>query len=163
MNTKKTHLLLATLMSIGLGACSSPMDKGQPMHTSDISSTPSASATASDTSAPSTTSATSSAASDMNKGAAGTSAMWNGVVQNIETIPRSQTGAMANAATGTTTDMSGSSSMSAGAGAASDMAYRITVRLDDGSTKMMTQDTQPSFKVGDKVHMANDALQLQAY
>lgn len=36
--------------------------------------------------------------------------------------------------------------------------WRVTVRMDDGSARMLSQSTQPAFAVGDKVKVVNGAL-----
>jgi outer membrane lipoprotein SlyB len=78
----------------------------------------------------------------------------NSVVTLIEIVPRQSadvgTGSMAGAAVGGTTN-SGSS----------DHVYRITVRMDDGSTKSVTQEGAPTFKSGDRVRVANGVVQSQ--
>jgi hypothetical protein len=48
-------------------------------------------------------------------------------------------------------------SMGTGAGTSmdSDHSYRITLRMDDGRTQVVTQDTAPSFANGDRVRFSN--------
>jgi outer membrane lipoprotein SlyB len=79
----------------------------------------------------------------------------NSVVTAIEVIPRQSsgvgTGSMAGAAVG------GSTGTTSGA----DQVYRITLRMDDGSTKVITQESTPVFKSGDRVRMSNDMIQTQ--
>ncbi len=84
-----------------------------------------------------------------------------GVVVLIETIPRGQAGTMDNPASGTTSQ-SGTSGTAGVTGSSSDVAYRITVRLDDGTTRVMTQQAAPSFQTGDRVRMGSDGV-LQRY
>lgn len=57
-------------------------------------------------------------------------------------------------ASGSSGSMGSSASSSSG-----DVAYRITLRLDDGSTRVMTLASSPSFQIGDRVRMTNGALQ----
>ncbi|WGG49344.1 hypothetical protein [Rugamonas sp. DEMB1] len=40
-------------------------------------------------------------------------------------------------------------------GAPTDKVYRVTVRLDDGSTQMVVLDSMPSYKIGDRVRFNN--------
>jgi outer membrane lipoprotein SlyB len=48
---------------------------------------------------------------------------------------------------------SGSSSTgTTGSSMTSDRVYRVTLRMDDGSTQVVTQDTTPSFRSGDRVN-----------
>lgn len=74
--------------------------------------------------------------------------MPNSTVLAIEPVPKSAaaTGAVGSSTAGTT----GSS----GAGE----AYRITVRMDDGSTQVLTQDTIPDFRSGDRVHVESGVI-----
>jgi outer membrane lipoprotein SlyB len=69
--------------------------------------------------------------------------------------------------------MAGSTSGAASAGAAavggsgasgstgssgSDRVYRISLRMDDGSTQVVTQETTPDFRSGDRVNLAGGAI-----
>jgi outer membrane lipoprotein SlyB len=40
-----------------------------------------------------------------------------------------------------------------------DRVYRITLRMDDGSTQVITQETTPDFRSGDRVNLASGAIQ----
>lgn len=77
----------------------------------------------------------------------------NSVVTSIEVVPRQSagvgTGSVAGAAVGGTTE----------SGSSADRVYRITVRMDDGSTRTVTQETAPSFKSGDRVRVVNDMIE----
>jgi len=46
-----------------------------------------------------------------------------------------------------------------GAGAGGDRMYRVTLRLDDGSTQVITQEWAPSFVTGDRVRINSGAIQ----
>ena len=74
--------------------------------------------------------------------------MPNSTVLAIEPVPKSAaaTGAVGSSTAGTT----GSS----GAGE----AYRITLRMDDGSTQVVTQDAIPDFRSGDRVHVESGVI-----
>jgi outer membrane lipoprotein SlyB len=37
--------------------------------------------------------------------------------------------------------------------------YRITLRMDDGSTRVVTQETTPDFRSGDRVNLTGGAIQ----
>lgn len=75
----------------------------------------------------------------------------NSVVTMIEVVPRSGaatgTGSMAGAAVGGSATASG------------DRVYRITLRMDDGSTRVVTQESAPSFRSGDRVHLSGGEIQ----
>lgn len=45
------------------------------------------------------------------------------------------------------------------AGSTGSMMYRVTLRLDDGSTRAIMQYSQPTYQVGDKVKMVNGLVQ----
>lgn len=80
----------------------------------------------------------------------------NAVVMNIETVSRSS--AMAGTGTGATT--SGTSGMGR-TGTESDRIYRITVRMDDGTSRTLMQERAPSFRPGDRVTVSNDMISEQ--
>jgi outer membrane lipoprotein SlyB len=42
---------------------------------------------------------------------------------------------------------------------ASDRVYRVTLRMDDGSTQVVTQETTPDFRSGDRVNHSGGAIQ----
>lgn len=46
-----------------------------------------------------------------------------------------------------------------GSGATGDRIYRITLRMDDGSTQVVTQEWAPSFSTGDRVRTVSGAIQ----
>jgi outer membrane lipoprotein SlyB len=71
----------------------------------------------------------------------------NAVVMTIEAMPRPS--AAGSAAMGTSGTSGSTSSSSAG----DDKMYRITVRMDDGTTRVVTQDKAPTFRNGDRVNM----------
>jgi outer membrane lipoprotein SlyB len=47
---------------------------------------------------------------------------------------------------------------STGSGSDSDRVYRITLHMDDGSTQVVTQETTPDFRTGDRVNLAGGAI-----
>lgn len=82
---------------------------------------------------------------------AGTASMMpNSVVTMIEVVPRSDAatgaGTMAGAAVGGT------------AGATGDRVYRVTLRMDDGSTRVITQESAPTFRSGDRVNLSGGEI-----
>ena len=44
-------------------------------------------------------------------------------------------------------------------GAPTDKVYRVTLRLDDGSTQMVVLDSMPSYKIGDRVRYNNGKVE----
>jgi outer membrane lipoprotein SlyB len=58
---------------------------------------------------------------------------------------------------------SGASGSSGGTGTSgssmtSDRVYRITLRMDDGSTQVVTQEATPDFRSGDRVNHSAGAI-----
>ena len=66
-------------------------------------------------------------------------------VQSIDAVPRGM-----DQSSG---DMQAGTSGTAGttSGATGSMMYRVTLRLDDGTTRTFVQNTQPAFQIGDRV------------
>lgn len=76
----------------------------------------------------------------------------NATVAAIEVMPRSgsattegESSAMGSTSGGTT-------------GASPDRVYRVTLRMDDGSTQVVTQQTTPDFRTGDRVSLSGGAI-----
>lgn len=82
----------------------------------------------------------------------GDMSMMNAVVVNIE--PMSRSSAMAGSSQGGTTG-------SATTGSPDDMVHKVTVRMDDGSTRTIVQDMAPTFKSGDRVHVMNNMIHMK--
>lgn len=76
----------------------------------------------------------------------------NAIVVNIEPMTRSS--AMAGSSQGGTTG-------SATTGSPDDMVHKVTVRMDDGSTRSLVQDMAPTFKSGDRVHVMNNMIHMR--
>lgn len=74
-------------------------------------------------------------------------------VQSIVTVPRGMDQGSADTQAGTS-GTSGSTS-----GAAGNMLYRITLRLDDGTRRTHMQNTQPVFQIGDRVSVQKGVMQ----
>ena len=79
----------------------------------------------------------------------GATSMPNSTVLAIEPVPKSAaaTGAVGSSGAAGTTGSSGAGE-----------SYRITLRLDDGSTQVVTQDTVPDFRSGDRVHVESGVI-----
>jgi outer membrane lipoprotein SlyB len=75
----------------------------------------------------------------------------------IEAIPRSA----AAGAGGTSGAAVGSSGTGATGSSATltEQVYRVTLRMDDGSTRMVTQETTPSYRSGDRVNLTGGVIQ----
>ena len=83
-----------------------------------------------------------------------------GVIQSIDAMPREQAFGTAGAATmGGMGAQSGGSGAMTGGGAPGDMVYRLTLRMDDGSTRAVIQESRPGFQTGDRVRMPSSMLQ----
>lgn len=74
-------------------------------------------------------------------------------MQSIETVPRSMEQGSADMQAGTS-GTAGSTS-----GAAGNMLYRVTLRLDDGTTRTFVQNTQPAFQIGERVSVQKGVMQ----
>ncbi len=87
-------------------------------------------------------------------GAAVPSASPNATVAAIEPVQR-------QGATGTEGDGAamGSSGSAGATGSSPSQSYRITLRMDDGSTQVVTQDATPDFRSGDRVSLSGGTIQ----
>ena len=138
MRSKKT-LLLAGLACTLLVAC----------HSTD--STSLARSNSGETyAAPAGTTPQSSMRADMDQSGMNIS---SATVQSIETVPRGMDQGSADMQAGTS-GTAGSTS-----GAAGNMLYRVTLRLDDGTTRTFMQNTQPVFQIGDRVSVQKGVMQ----
>jgi outer membrane lipoprotein SlyB len=63
------------------------------------------------------------------------------------------------AGAGTTGAVGGSGASGTTGSSSADRVYRITIRMDDGSTQVITQETTPDFRSGDRVNLASGAIQ----
>lgn len=164
MYMKKYNTVLAGLMCIALGACGTtersamnPPTTGEGYSETAGASTDS-SGSSSDTSGSmgASGSSTGSSAGTSGGGAMGQSATMSsyGVVQAVEMIPRSQA-----AGSGAYSGSNQSGGSGTATGASGDMVYRLTLRLDDGTVRSVTQESQPSIQAGDRVRLANGIMQ----
>jgi outer membrane lipoprotein SlyB len=76
--------------------------------------------------------------------------MPNAVVTVIEVMPHPADGSAAVGGSGT--------AGATGSSAAPDKMYRITLRMDDGTTRVVTQDKAPTFRNGDRVNMTDGMI-----
>lgn len=153
MNSKKT-LLLAGLMCALLAAChstdsnslarsSSGENYAAPAGTTPQSAMPASTAASSDTNA----NMSSNMSSDTGQASLNIS---SATVQSIEAVPRSM-----DQGTG---DMQAGTSGTAGSTSAN-VIYRVTLRLDDGTTRTFVQNSQPAFQIGDRVSVQKGVMQ----
>ena len=159
----KTTLLLTGMTCALLAACHST-DKnslassnsgesyGAPAGTTPHSSMPACStaSTASVTSNARSASTSNDMRSDMSQS---TMNLSYATVQSIVTVPRSLHQGSADSQAGTSGTAGGTS------GAADNMLYRVTLRLDDGTTRTFMQNTQPAFQIGDRVSVQKGVMQ----
>jgi outer membrane lipoprotein SlyB len=155
-------VLLAGLLAFMLAGCSSTDDveRANSSLSSEVDS--SIPATASTPASPAAGATGTSASGSMASGDSGqtggsapgsASIAPNSTVTSIEVVqrPAGATGAgtVAGAAVGGTTGATGG-----------DRVYRITLRMDDGQTQVVTQEWAPTFSTGDRVRIsASGAIQ----
>lgn len=171
MKRIETSVLLAGLLALGLSACSSTPTNG--MASSSTVGSDSASSITNGSSnmgtqaaSGTTTGSTGVAGAAGSTGAASTAgatasiATPNSTVTSIEVVPRQPGGAATGAGTvGSTAVGSSSTTGTTGSSMPADRTYRITLRMDDGRTRVVTQDWTPSFTSGDRVRIVSGAIQ----
>ena len=179
MRSKNT-LLLTGVMCTLLAACHSTDDTAMARSTSGetyaapAGTTPAGSTagTTTDTSGTMSSSTSSSTSSNAGSNAANTMSSNAGnnmgndaaqgqsslnissaTVQSIDAVPRGM-----DQSSG---DMQAGTSGTAGttSGATGSMMYRVTLRLDDGTTRTFVQNTQPAFQIGDRVSVQRGVMQ----
>ncbi len=148
-----TTFLLNGAISIALSACS----------TNDTGSMSNSSMGWSGTTTDSSASSMGGTSGNSNKPSP-SMAIAYGVVQAIDQLSRGEFGvdSIGGAAVGGSLPEGGvwnSFAEPVGNGNGSDRLYRIHVRMDDGSSKIMAQETQPTYHIGDRVRMSNGMIQ----
>lgn len=78
----------------------------------------------------------------------------NSTVTSIEVVQR-QPGTVTSGSTA----VGGTGSGATASGATGDRIYRITLRMDDGTAQVVTQEWAPSFSTGDRVRTISGAIQ----
>jgi outer membrane lipoprotein SlyB len=68
------------------------------------------------------------------------------MVMSIEPMPRQ--GAVGGSGTAGTT----------GSSMGEDKVYRVTLRMDDGTTRVVTQEKAPTYRTGDRVNMRDGVI-----
>jgi len=175
MKQKHQSMCLAGLLAlaVGLSACSSwrggsAGSSGTATGTSD-SGGMSGTGGGTGSSGSSGTSATSGSSSGydsastgmmQNRGASAMPTSPNATVASIEVLPRSSSSATeGNAGTSAAAVSSTGSSSGGATGSSAARIYRVTLRMDDGSTQVVTQQTTPDFRTGDRVSLAGGMIQ----
>ena len=152
MNQKQQSVLLASLLAVALAGCSSTKGSGD-----DTAST--AGATSSGAGSVPTRSADTGIAAQAQPQpqaqlpgtAPADTAMMpaatpNAIVMSIEPMPRQ--GAVGSSGTAGAT----------GSSMGEDRMYRITLRMDDGTTRVVTQEKAPTYRTGDRVNMMDGVI-----
>jgi outer membrane lipoprotein SlyB len=88
-------------------------------------------------------------------GASAASTAANATVAAIEVVPRSTSAATE----GDSAAMGSSAGGSTGSASGDQHIYRVTLRMDDGSTQVVTQQMTPDFRTGDRVSLMGGAIQ----
>lgn len=149
--------VMAGLLALALAGCGSTKPGGDEMAAGATASGAGTSST-SQAATPATSGAAATAATEMpmatqpqTPATQGPSTMPgmlpNAVVVSIETVPR-------QGATGAVGGSGGTTSSSMG----QDKQYRVTLRMDDGATRVVTQDKPPAFRNGDRVNMLDGVI-----
>jgi hypothetical protein len=175
MKHKQHSLVLAGLLALAFGvtACSS-MRHGE---TSDTSGGSAAGTTgagcppAAATSGTSGTAGTSAAGAEGSSGTAGAagagmeqqpqagtsvSTMPNATVVSIEMVPAPTTIPGASSTGGSAAGATGSSTVTGQQ--EQQHLYRVTLHMDDGSTKVVTQETSPGYHQGDRINLTSGII-----
>lgn len=186
MNMNKKNVWMTGLLVLSLSACSSDSTRGGLTDTggstsntgSDMSGSASTSSgssgTASSTGSPGTSGLNSSgnpSGSDMNSsGNSGVSSMAGsgsgsgnaGAASSASATPQISYGAVQAIDPMTRQDVGvgavGAAAAGGGIGSPTDKVYRVTVKMDDGSSQMVVVDSMPSYKTGDRVRYSNGSL-----
>ena len=66
---------------------------------------------------------------------------------------------LAGAGTTGAAAVGGSGATGATGSSSTDRVYRVTLRMDDGSTQVITQESTPDFRSGDRVNLASGVVQ----
>ena len=152
----KTTLLLTGLTCALLAACHSTenarlaRNNSGETYAAPAGTTPQSSTPASSTASTATDTSNAAMSNEMNQS---TMNIRSATVQSIETVPRGMDQGSADMQVGTS-GTAGSTS-----GAAGNMLYRVTLRLDDGTTRTFVQNTQPAFQIGDRVSVQRGVMQ----
>lgn len=151
MDTQQTrqYRAMAGLLCLALAACSSTdssMNGSTPATNGSMNSGMNGSMSGA---APSAASAPAMPAADTAGGASQSTQVAYGTVQAIDPMTRQDVGV----------GMAGAAAVGGSVGSPGDKVYRITVRLDDGTSQMVVQDAMPGYQVGDRIRYSNGMVQ----
>ena len=149
MTISKQHKWTALLCALALAGCAADKTSSDSSMSSTSSGTSSSSSSGSRDSSYNSTPSSTASTSSTTPSSSSTQTSY-GVVQAIDQMQRQDVGVGAvgaMAAGGTTT------------GSPTDRVYRVTVRMDDGTSQMVVVDSMPSYKIGDRVRYNNGMLQ----
>jgi outer membrane lipoprotein SlyB len=73
-------------------------------------------------------------------------------------VPRTA-GGVAGAGSVGAAAVGGSGATGTTGSSSTDRVYRITLRMDDGSTQVITQETTPDFRSGDRINLSGGVIQ----
>lgn len=151
---KKTTLCTMALCVLAMTACADRMNNGSPGGSAGgwggSTGTGSASSSGGSYAPGSGSAGGSSAMAGPNTPSQQAQASY-GVVQSIDQLQRQDVGVAAMGAMG-------AAAAGGSTGAPTDKVYRVTVRMDDGSSQMVVVESSPSYKIGDRVRYSNGAL-----
>lgn len=170
MNRKQHSVVLASLLALALAGCSSTRGSSDEMGSGATASgtgtgssggTAATSGSTGSSTTPGTSGSSSTASTTADQynmpGAAGqtttSTATPNAMVMAIEAMPRPSTAGAGSAAMGTSGTAGATGSSPTG-----EQMYRITLRMDDGTTRVVTQDKAPTFRNGDRVNMTDGTI-----
>lgn len=82
----------------------------------------------------------------------------NGTVLSIAAAAAAQSGVSTSDASMGASGTAGTSGSGGGGGGGAGQAYRITVRMDDGSTQVITYPGTPDFRIGERINVTGGAI-----
>lgn len=98
---------------------------------------------------------TSAGGQDRSQSASVASISPNATIVSIDVVPRQGS---SEGDSGTSGSVGSSAAGATGMSAGGDRVYRITARMDDGSTRVVTQESTPDFRAGDRVNLSNGMI-----
>src|SRR5471032_168678 len=150
VHMNRTKLWMTGLLALTLGACSSDSTRSSSSDTAGSTSN-----TASAMSGSGDAAASTDAIDDGGSGSASTDVQATpqisyGTVQAIDLMARQDVGVGVGAV---------GAAAGGSIGSASDKVYRVSVKMDDGSSQVVLIDAMPGYKTGDRVRYSKGILQ----
>lgn len=145
---KKMTLCAMALCALSVAACADRMNKTS---SNDMTGSAYAPMSAPTPSTSSTSAQSSSPSSGQTSTSTSTSTAQTsyGVVQAIDQLQRQDVGV----------GMLGAAAAGGSTGAPTDKVYRITMRMEDGGTQVVVVESEPTYKIGDRVRYSNGTVQ----